>query len=115
MRPMARSACISGDARQQTRSVQRDARGDVASAETRFRRAHPGYAGTSILDELRASDYARLENTGQVYLDYTGGGLYADSQLREHFELLRTGVFGNPHSVNPSSAASTELAERARS
>ena len=28
--------------------------------------------------------------------------------------LLETGVFGNPHSVNPTSAASTELVERAR-
>ena len=80
----------------------------------RFTRAHPGYAGTSSLDQLRATDYVRLDGTGQVYLDYTGGGLYAESQLREHFELLRSGVFGNPHSLNPTSAASTELLERAR-
>lgn len=49
-----------------------------------------------------------------MYLDYTGGGLYAESQLRMHSELLRKGVFGNPHSVNPTSAASTELVEHAR-
>ena len=49
-----------------------------------------------------------------MYLDYTGGGLYATSQLREHVRLLETGVYGNPHSVNPTSAASTELVERAR-
>ncbi len=49
-----------------------------------------------------------------MYLDYTGGGLYAESQLREHFALLQSRVFGNPHSVNPTSAASTELVERAR-
>ncbi len=36
------------------------------------------------------------------------------SQLREHVRLLETGVYGNPHSVNPTSAASTELVERAR-
>ena len=28
--------------------------------------------------------------------------------------LLEAGVYGNPHSVNPTSAASTELVERAR-
>ena len=67
------------------------------------------------MDQLRATDYVRLDGTGQVYLDYTGGGLYAESQLREHFELLRSGVFGNPHSLNPTSAASTQLLERARS
>jgi molybdenum cofactor sulfurtransferase len=49
-----------------------------------------------------------------VYLDYTGGGLYAQSQLREHMRLLNSHVFGNPHSINPSSAATTDLVERAR-
>ncbi len=67
-----------------------------------------------ILDELRTTDSARLDRAGQVYLDYTGGGLYADSQLREHLDLLTQGVFGNPHSQSPTSAASTALVERAR-
>jgi molybdenum cofactor sulfurtransferase len=49
-----------------------------------------------------------------VYLDYTGGGLYADSQLVEHMALLQQSVFGNPHSINPTSVLSTELCERAR-
>jgi molybdenum cofactor sulfurtransferase len=49
-----------------------------------------------------------------VYLDYTGAGLYGDSQVAEHLELLRRGVFGNPHSLNPTSAAMTELVESAR-
>ena len=39
----------------------------------------------------------------QIYLDYTGGGLYAESQLREHMALLSGDVFGNPHSTNPTS------------
>jgi molybdenum cofactor sulfurtransferase len=83
-------------------------------AEAAFRRAHQHHAETAVLDELRRTDYARLDRGGHVYLDYTGAGLYADSQLREHFELLRTNVFGNPHSLNPTSAAMTELVERAR-
>ena len=66
------------------------------------------------LDELRRSEYARLDAGGHVYLDYTGAGLYAESQLREHLELLRSSVFGNPHSVNPTSTAMTELVEQAR-
>jgi molybdenum cofactor sulfurtransferase len=44
---------------------------------------------TAILDELRATEYARLDESGQVYLDYTGGGLYADSQIAEHLGALR--------------------------
>jgi selenocysteine lyase/cysteine desulfurase len=80
-----------------------------------FLAAHPEYAATAVLDELRASDFARLDAGGHVYLDYTGGGQFATSQLREHARLLERTVFGNPHSINPTSAASTELAERARS
>ena len=76
--------------------------------------ADPDWDAASV-DSLRAREYARLDAQGQVYLDYTGGGLYADSQLLEHQALLRSGVFGNPHSRNPTSSASTELAERARS
>jgi molybdenum cofactor sulfurtransferase len=74
----------------------------------------PGKPPTGILDELRRAQFSRLDAGGHVYLDYTGGGLYAESQLREHFALLRDGVFGNPHSLNPTSAASTGLLERAR-
>src|SRR6266496_1192570 len=86
----------------------------LAEAEAAFRRAHPRYDDTTVLDELRRSDFTRLDTGGHVYLDYTGAGLYADWQLSEHLELLRANVFGNPHSVNPTSAAMTELLERAR-
>lgn len=72
------------------------------------------YRSTAKLDALRASEYARLDAQKHVYLDYTGGGLYAESQLREHMELLRAHVFGNPHSSNPTSQAMTDLVEGTR-
>lgn len=72
------------------------------------------YTSTSRIDELRATEYARLDAGGHVYLDYTGGGLYAESQLRAHMTMLREHVFGNPHSTNPTSLAMTERVERAR-
>lgn len=72
------------------------------------------YRSTAKLDGLRASEYARLDAQKHVYLDYTGGGLYAESQLREHMELLRAHVFGNPHSSNPTSQAMTDLVEGTR-
>ena len=75
---------------------------------------YPGYAKTSSIDRLRASEYGRLDERRQIYLDYTGACLYAESQLAEHLELLRSGVFGNPHSANPTSAAMTEHVERTR-
>ncbi len=66
------------------------------------------------VEDLRAREYARLDAQDQVYLDYTGGALYADSQIRQHQALLRNGIFGNPHSNSPTSRAATSLAEDAR-
>jgi molybdenum cofactor sulfurtransferase len=71
-------------------------------------------AAGDTLAELRRSEFGRLDAGGHAYLDYTGAGLYAESQLAEHLALLRAGVFGNPHSANPTSAAATELVDRAR-
>ena len=79
-----------------------------------FLRAYPTYPTTHIIDDLRASEYARLDLAGHIYLDYTGGGLYADSQLRRHNKMLSEHVFGNPHSSNPTSQAATQLVEHAR-
>src|SRR4051812_37047680 len=45
---------------------------EMASALQSFRQAYPAYASTWKLDELRATEYARLDRQGHVYLDYTG-------------------------------------------
>ena len=79
-----------------------------------FLSAYPGYRSTALLDRLRASEYSYLDAGGHVYLDYTGAGLPAQAQLAAHAERVRGRCFGNPHSENPASAASTELVERAR-
>lgn len=75
---------------------------------------YPAYDKTHNIDELRQHEYSRLDSTGHVYLDYTGGSLYAESQLSKHQELLKRNVFGNPHSTNPTSMVSTRLLESAR-
>ncbi len=87
---------------------------DLETARGRFLEAHPEYRRTAVLDELRATEFARLDEQGHVYLDYTGGGLYGVSQIERHRDLLLGRVFGNPHSSNPTSLATTELIERAR-
>ena len=79
-----------------------------------FMQAYPEYQSTASLDGLRASDYSRLDRKHEIYLDYTGGSLYAESQVQQHQDLLIKGVFGNPHSTNPTSYASTELIEATR-
>ena len=80
-----------------------------------FKNNYPCFESTRIIDQLRNREYARLDKLDQVYLDYTGSGLYAVSQLHQHIALLEEGVFGNPHSKNPTSLAMTHLDEQARS
>jgi selenocysteine lyase/cysteine desulfurase len=69
---------------------------------------------TALFDELRRTEFSRLDADGHVYLDYTGGGLYGESQIRTHSEMLLTQVLGNPHSQNPTSLASTHNVVHAR-
>ncbi|HEX2832758.1 MAG TPA: aminotransferase class V-fold PLP-dependent enzyme [Thermoanaerobaculia bacterium] len=68
----------------------------------------------SYFAELRAREFARLDEQHHAYLDYTGSALYAESQLDAHRELLRHGLFGNPHSDSAPSRASTEVIEQMR-
>ncbi|RPJ68891.1 MAG: aminotransferase class V-fold PLP-dependent enzyme, partial [Acidobacteria bacterium] len=79
-----------------------------------FLQQYPAFAATGALDALRAKEFARLDAQGHVYLDYTGGGLYAESQIRRHAEQLLGNVFGNPHSSNPTSTKAAALVEQCR-
>ena len=81
----------------------------MADAYSAFVESYPSFNQTRLLDEWRETQYSRLDANKQIYLDYTGGGLYSESQLDEHMELLRTSVLGNPHSANPTSLAMTDL------
>lgn len=98
----------------QTPGAARIVAGEQARAEADFLRRWPEYVVTRYLDRLRSTDYARLDQGGHAYLDYTGGGLYATSQLEGHHRFLAQQVLGNPHSENPTSLAMTEHVERVR-
>ncbi|HET7322668.1 MAG TPA: aminotransferase class V-fold PLP-dependent enzyme [Longimicrobiaceae bacterium] len=74
----------------------------------------PDLTAAPFFTELRSREFRRLDEQGQVYLDFTGSGLYAESQLRRHAELLTGTVLGNPHSRNPTSRAATHVVDEAR-
>ncbi|KAI8167143.1 hypothetical protein K4K49_008044 [Colletotrichum sp. SAR 10_70] len=76
--------------------------------------AYPEYSQTSRLDEVRATEYGYLDEQGHLYLDFTGAGLAAKSQVRAHEKRLGQTLFGNPHSTNPTSQSATRLIEDAR-
>jgi selenocysteine lyase/cysteine desulfurase len=84
------------------------------AAELAFALRFPGFDPDLGFAALRQREYGRLDATGQVYLDYTGGGLHGVSQVDAHVQLLRRSVLGNPHSNNPTSLAATALVERCR-
>jgi len=79
-----------------------------------FLQKYPTYKQTEKIDNLRKTDYARLDAGEHVYFDYTGGGIYAESQIQKHQQLLKENIFGNPHSSNPTSLAATHLVEGTR-
>lgn len=86
----------------------------MQAAYEAFLDAYPAYRETTAIDDLRAAELSRVDAHQHVYLDYTGGGLYADSLVRDHADLLSRSVFGNPHSINPASRFSTDLVEACR-
>ena len=104
--------CAGAAEAQAVRGTVRTAAGEpLAGATVAVYDRGQGWGG---VDRLRATEYGRLDAQGVVYLDYTGGALHADSQIRRHADLLANRVFGNPHSASRSSAATTALVEETR-
>lgn len=68
----------------------------------------------AFFNSLRYNEFGRLDKQGQVYLDYTGGNLYPESLVEKHLACLTKEVYGNPHSVNPSSRLSGKLINKTR-
>ncbi len=80
----------------------------------RFLKAWPEFAPGGPVNHLRMHEFGRLDADGHVYLDYTGAGVPAASQIRRHADLMLGRVLGNPHSESPTSRLATEFVERAR-
>lgn len=74
----------------------------------------PELTSNDFFLQLRAREFQRLDDLGHTYLDFTGGGQYAESQLDYHMKFLRNNVLGNPHSTNPTSQLATQKSEEAR-
>jgi len=70
----------------------------------KFEEQNPDYVADAELCALRSTEFSRLKTSGTAYVDYMGGSLYPESLVTRHFELLKTGVFGNTHSDSPTYA-----------
>ena len=67
-----------------------------------------------LFTALRDREFARLDEIGLAYLDYTGSALPAARQFRSQEEILGRGVFGNPHADSAPSRRSTAALDEAR-
>ncbi|KAF5318353.1 hypothetical protein D9611_014230 [Ephemerocybe angulata] len=81
---------------------------------SKFLQQYPEYSLTSKLDDLRKTDFTRLDKSGETYVDYMGGSLYPESIVERHTSFLKEAVLGNTHSINNSSRASSKHADEAR-
>jgi selenocysteine lyase/cysteine desulfurase len=83
-------------------------------AEPAFLAAYPDFASTTLLDDLRATEYYYLDRRDRVYLDFAGAGVPADAQLRAHAERLRGSVIGDPTAAGPAADEAAHLIQRSR-
>jgi selenocysteine lyase/cysteine desulfurase len=65
-------------------------------------------------DALRRREFARLDEAGEIYLDYTGSGIPAASLVAAHHRQLDRAILGNPHSAHAASRRSTAMIADAR-
>lgn len=70
---------------------------------------------SGITSTLRQTEFSRIIDQDQVYVDYTGGGQCPASVLQKYGKLLLHTTFGNPHSANPTSLHTTQLISAVRS
>ncbi|XP_064390150.1 molybdenum cofactor sulfurase-like isoform X2 [Halichondria panicea] len=65
-------------------------------------------------DILAARETEFAHTQGVTYLDHAGTTLYSSVQLQSYHSDLRSHLYGNPHSQNPSSKLSTDVIEQTR-
>ncbi|GLU17991.1 hypothetical protein SLE2022_343150 [Rubroshorea leprosula] len=70
--------------------------------------------GPKSIDEIRATEFKRLDENGTVYLDHAGATLYSELQMEAIFKDLTGYVYGNPHSQSESSSATSDIIREAR-
>ncbi|KAH9288390.1 hypothetical protein KI387_032507, partial [Taxus chinensis] len=68
--------------------------------------------GNKSIEDLRATEFKRLNK--EVYLDHAGATLYSESQMQAIANDLTKNIYGNPHSQNDSSVASSDIISSAR-
>ena len=74
--------------------------------------AVPGDSSSRRVERIVADELERFAN--EIYLDYTGAGVYQQSQLKAALKDLSEHAYGNAHSENPSSMRTGRVVEAMR-
>ncbi|KAJ6262494.1 hypothetical protein Dda_3304 [Drechslerella dactyloides] len=83
----------------------------------RIERAFPGSKYNAKVEEFRQKEYPQLNGvtpTGVTYLDHAATTLYSSTLIDTVSADLKSNLFGNPHSLCPSSQATTRRIEDTR-
>jgi molybdenum cofactor sulfurtransferase len=78
---------------------------------SRTKKVADSVSDESFFEQMRKSEFSRIDAAGHIYLDFTGGNLYPQSLVLNHQAMLLNQVLGNPHSSNPTSHLATEKVE----
>lgn len=70
--------------------------------------------GPKSIDEIRATEFNRLDQKGIVYLDHAGATLYSELQMEEIFKDFNSNIYANPHSQSVSSSATSDIIREVR-
>ncbi|XP_011012124.1 PREDICTED: molybdenum cofactor sulfurase isoform X2 [Populus euphratica] len=70
--------------------------------------------GPKSIDEIRATEFNRLDQKGIVYLDHAGATLYSELQMEEIFKDFNSNIYANPHSQSDSSSATSDIIREVR-
>ncbi|CCA68067.1 related to molybdenum cofactor sulfurase [Serendipita indica DSM 11827] len=100
--------------RKSTKTSQKTPKATLKADFSSFVERYPDYAQTTALDRLRDVEFARLDGSKEVYVDYMGGCLWPKSLVTNHADLLKTGLFGNTHSDSPCATRSDHHIAAAR-
>ena len=73
---------------------------ELGAAFASFLDEYPEYRQTWTLDSLRRSDFSRIDQAKETYVDWMGGALFPESLVHIHSEFLSRTVMGNTHSIN---------------
>ncbi|XP_062852171.1 molybdenum cofactor sulfurase isoform X2 [Trichomycterus rosablanca] len=77
-----------------------------------FKQICPNYSFTSEQTELIRHQFSRIKDI--TYLDHAGTTLFPESQIKAFYDDITRNVYGNPHSLNPSSRLTHDTVERVR-